>query len=36
MEEIEKELAMINNKYPFAIPKKAMFACLLIVIPPNW
>ena len=30
MEEFEKELTLIDNKYPFAIPDKAILACLVI------
>ena len=29
MEEFEKELALIDNKYPFVIPDKAILACLI-------
>ena len=30
MEEFEKELTLIDNKYPFAILDKAILACLVI------
>ena len=30
MEEFEKELTRIDNKYPFAIMDKAILACLVI------
>ena len=30
MEEFEKELTLIDNKYPFAIPDKAILACLVV------
>ena len=30
MEEFEKELTLMDNKYPFAIPDKVTLACLII------
>ena len=30
MEEFEKELTLIDNKYPFAIPDKVILACLVV------
>ena len=30
MEEFEKELTLIDNKYPFVIPDKAILTCLVI------